>query len=83
MLRDGGLFAVSFSNRWFPAKAIRTWTEMHEFERLGFVLEIFRKAGNFKDLHTYSRRGLPRPDDDPHYELMGSDPVFMVWGWKG
>jgi SAM-dependent methyltransferase len=82
ILKDGGVFAVSFSNRWFPPKAIKIWPEIHEFERLGLVLEIFRKAGNFSDLHTYTRRGLPRPDDDPHQELMLSDPVYIAWGRK-
>lgn len=83
VLKDDGFFALTFSNRWFPPKVIKIWTEIHEFERLGFVLEIFRKAGNFTDLHTYSRRGLPRPDDDPHQEFMLSDPVYVVWGRKG
>ncbi len=82
ILRDDGIFIVTFSNRWFPSKAVNIWKQTHEFERLGFVLEIFRKAGNFKDLHTYSRRGLPRPDDDPHHEIPLSDPVFAVWGKK-
>ncbi len=82
ILRSGAVFVLTFSNRWFPPKAVNIWTEMHEFERLGFVLEIFRKAGNFTDLHTYSRRGLPRPEDDPHWEEMASDPVYAVWGTK-
>ncbi|MCB2181882.1 MAG: methyltransferase domain-containing protein [Desulfobulbaceae bacterium] len=82
ILRNDGIFALSFSNRWFPPKAIRIWTEIHEFERMGFVLELFRKAGNYTDLHTYSRRDLPRPDDDPHPELLLSDPVSIVWGKK-
>jgi len=83
VLRPGGVLAVAFSNRWFPPKAIRIWTELHEFERLGLVAELFHTVGGFADITTFSRRGLPRPSDDPHGELWFSDPVYMVWGVKG
>lgn len=82
VLRPGGVVALAFSNRWFPPKAIRIWTEMHEFERLGWVAELLRRSGGWRDLTTFSRRGLPRPADDPHQELWLSDPVYMVWAWK-
>jgi len=82
VLRPGGLLAFAFSNRWFPPKAIRIWTEIHEFERLGLVAELFRTVGGFGTVTTFSRRGLPRPQDDPHRELWFSDPVYMVWGIK-
>jgi hypothetical protein len=37
----------------------------------------------FKDLDTYSIRGLPRPMDDKYYyEIMNSDPIYAVWGYK-
>ncbi len=83
ILRPEGHFIVTFSNRWFPTKAIKVWRELHEFERMGLVLEYFLRAGGFKDLQTYSIRGLPRPHDDKYYpELMFSDPVYAVWGRK-
>ena len=82
ILRPGGLLAFAFSNRWFPPKAIRLWSEMHEFERLGLVAELFHATGGFDKINTLSRRGLPRPADDPHQELWLSDPVYMVWGMK-
>jgi SAM-dependent methyltransferase len=82
VLRPGGLMAFAFSNRWFPPKAIRVWTEMHEFERMGWVSELLQTTGGFRDMTTLSRRGLPRPADDPHQELWFSDPVYMVWAWK-
>ena len=81
VLRTDGLAAIAFSNRWFPPKAIRIWTELHEFERLGLVADLLAANGNFHDLATCSRRGLPRPEDDPHQELPLSDPVFMAWGF--
>ena len=83
ILRPDGHFIVTFSNRWFPTKTIKVWRELHEFERMGLVLEYFLRAGGFKDLQTYSIRGLPRPHDDKYYpELMFSDPVYAVWGRK-
>ena len=83
VLRPGGVVAIAFSNRWFPPKAIRIWSELHEFERLGLVTDLLAANGGFSGLSTLSRRGLPRPEDDPHQELMHSDPVYMVWGQAG
>lgn len=81
VLRPGGLFIVSFSNRWFPPKAIRLWEVIHEFERPGLVLEYFLESGLFRDLETWSLRGLPRPTDDKYADrLATSDPVYAVWG---
>ena len=83
VLRNDGYFIVTFSNRWFPTKAIRIWKELHEFERMGMVLEYFIRSGVFKNLQTYSFRGLPRPHDDKYYpDLQFSDPVYAVWGQK-
>jgi FKBP-type peptidyl-prolyl cis-trans isomerase 2 len=81
VLRPGGVFAVTFSNRWFAPKAIRLWSELHEFERPGLVLEYFLRGGAFKDLHTLSLRGRPRPENDKYWgQNPVSDPVFAVWG---
>jgi len=82
VLRPGGLVVLAFSNRWFPPKVIKIWSEMHEFERMGWVAQLLRSTGGFRDLATLSRRGWPRPADDPHQELWLSDPVYMVWAFK-
>jgi hypothetical protein len=83
VLRPDGYFIITFSNRWFPTKAIKIWQELHEFERMGLVLEYFLRAGGFKDLQTFSFRGLPRPHDDKYFpDLLFSDPVYAVWGRK-
>jgi SAM-dependent methyltransferase len=82
VLRPGGVFVSTFSNRWFPTKAIRIWGELHEFERVGMVTQWLRQAG-FDRLHTFSSRGWPRPQGDPHScETAGSDPVYAAWGFK-
>jgi len=81
VLKPGAVAVITFSDRWFPTKAIEVWTELHPFERVGLVLEYFRQAGNFGALHSESLRGLPRPQDDKYAgQLAHSDPVFAVWG---
>ncbi|MGD2064597.1 MAG: class I SAM-dependent methyltransferase [Nitrospirota bacterium] len=81
VLRPGGIFVVVFSNRWFPPKVVRIWEDLHEFERPGLVLAYFRHGSRFRELETFSLRGLPRPSDDPHTgQSPLSDPVHAVWG---
>jgi SAM-dependent methyltransferase/FKBP-type peptidyl-prolyl cis-trans isomerase 2 len=83
LLKPGGFFIVTFSNRWFPTKAVRIWKEIHAFERMGLVLEYFIRSEKFRNLQTYSIRGLPRPRHDKYFpEQRASDPVFAVWGQK-
>ncbi|WP_319469204.1 methyltransferase domain-containing protein [uncultured Pseudodesulfovibrio sp.] len=85
VLRPGGVFALTFSTRWFEPKVIRIWPELHEFERMGLVSQFFVRSDKFDDLHTLSERGWPRlPDDEDRYypELAESDPVYAVWGRK-
>lgn len=80
VLHEGAPFIVTFSDRWFPTKAINLWQSLHPFERQQLVLEWFRQAG-FERLHSESVRGWPRPEDDAHAgERVESDPVFAVWG---
>lgn len=83
VLRPGGVSIVTFSNRWFPPKAIQIWQQMHEFERMGLVLDYFLNTDGFANLKTYSVRGLPRPADDKYYAQQPfADPVYAVWGYK-
>jgi SAM-dependent methyltransferase len=80
VLKPGGVFVVTFSDRWFPAKAIQVWSELHPFERLGMVLGLLCDAG-FSALHSETRRGLKRPEDDKYIEnRLYSDPLFAAWG---
>jgi len=83
LLKPGGKFIVTFSNRWFPTKTISLWPEMHEFERVGLVLQYFRQSGWSNAINTLSSRGLPRPEDDPYYgQARYSDPVYAVWSQR-
>ena len=83
VLKPEGYFVVTFSNRWFPPKVIQIWTDIHEFERLGLVLEYFLQSGRYQHLGTYSVRNYPRPADDKYsHQTLQSDPVFAVYGQK-
>jgi len=50
ILKPEGYFVVTFSNRWFPPKAIQIWSQLHEFERLGLVLEYFLQSQRYKKI---------------------------------
>jgi SAM-dependent methyltransferase len=83
VLKAGGRFILTFSNRWFPPKVTHIWTELHEFERMGMVLEYFLNSGKYRNLETYSLRGLMRPQNDKYYgQIHYADPVYAVWGQK-
>ena len=83
VLKPGGVFITTFSNRWFPPKAIRIWPQIHEFERMGLVMEYFAHSGEFVQLETLSVRGFPRPYEDKYFpQLRYADPVYAVWGTK-
>ena len=83
VLRSEGLFITTFSNRWFPPKAVNIWQQIHEFERMGLVMEYFAGSGEFTQLETLSVRGFPRPYEDKYFpQLRYADPVYAVWGRK-
>lgn len=80
VLKPGGVFVITFSDRWFPPKAINLWKELHPFERVALVIDYFKKSGDFTGLQTESIRGYPRPVSD--WSPSGrshADPVFAVW----
>jgi len=78
ILRPDGRFIISFSNRWFPGKAVQVWNNLHDFERIGLVMEYFIASAHFGDINTWSLRGIPRPVNDKH-NIPLSDPVYVVW----
>jgi hypothetical protein len=81
-LKPSGLAVVSFTNRFFPSKAIHLWTLLHPLERLTWVATLMRAAG-FRHLHTWFETGLARDPRDRHSDrLAGMDPLFAIWGCK-
>jgi FKBP-type peptidyl-prolyl cis-trans isomerase 2 len=83
VLKPGGRFIITFSDRWFPEKVIRVWTELHPYERMGLVLDYFRESGEFNNFVTESWHGWLRPADDMYFrQRRFSDPVFAVQGTR-
>jgi SAM-dependent methyltransferase len=81
VLKPGAPFVVTFSERWFPPKAIKLWALLHPFERLGLVLDYFRRSGQFTELGTETARDWPRPKDDQYAgQFVFADPLYAVWG---
>ncbi len=81
VLAPGGVMLVGFSNRWFPPKVTALWTFLHEFERLGLVLDYLLGSGAFEELFTLSVRNWERPREDRQArDITISDPVYVVGG---
>ena len=81
VLKPAAPFVVTFSDRWFPPKAISLWSELHPFERIGLVIDYFRNSGEYRNLATESIRGLARPADDKYAnQLALSDPDICSLG---
>lgn len=77
--RSGGGVLFTFTDQFHPAKCIGIWSDLHPFERLGLVLEILRRDGNFENLHSETARFFPRPEDDPEYaQRLFSDSVYAA-----
>jgi SAM-dependent methyltransferase len=68
VLRPGGRFVVTFSDRCFPTKAIRGWLTADDDEHVEIVRRYFEASGAFEpaqaQLRTPSGRG---------------DPLYAVW----
>ncbi len=80
ILKPGGVFLVVFSNRMFPAKAVKVWRDADEGERLILVHEFFQAAEGFERPLEFVSRGRPRPKDDKYIgTTTESDPVFAVY----
>jgi SAM-dependent methyltransferase len=80
ILKPGGLFLVSFSNRMFPEKTVKIWRESSEEERVILVEEFFEATGLFEKPRVFVSKGKPRPKDDKYARLhIPSDPVYAVY----
>lgn len=74
ILKAGGLFAVIFSNRMFPTKAVAVWRAMDDDQHFKLVNSYFHYAGNFVELEDQDRT----PQTDEY-----TDPVYVVMARKG
>jgi SAM-dependent methyltransferase len=69
VLRSGGLFICTFSNRLFPTKAVRGWLQADDAERCRIVQRYFNGSGGWSSPLT--RSCLPA-----HHR---GDPLYAVW----
>ncbi len=69
ILRPGGVFIVTFSNRMFPTKAVRIWRMSSDEGRMDIVSSYMESADNFENI----RGGLANSEDSPP-----ADPLFAV-----
>jgi SAM-dependent methyltransferase len=74
ILKPGGLFAVIFSNRMFPTKAVAVWRAMGDDQHFKLVNSYFHYAGNFVGVEAQDR--TPQADEY-------TDPVYVVMARKG
>jgi SAM-dependent methyltransferase len=69
VLRPGGGFVATFSNRCFPTKAIRGWLLTDDETHRAIVATYFARATGWRDVRNEVRRvGAP-----------GRDPLYAVW----
>jgi SAM-dependent methyltransferase len=69
VVRPGGLFVCTFSNRLFPTKAIRGWLGSSDDAHQHIVAEYFRAAGGFEPAVARRRTPAGHP----------GDPLYGVW----
>ena len=73
ILKPGGMFIVSFSNRMFPTKAVYIWRASSDRGRVDLVGTYMEAAGNFEDIQGV----FANPQDSPP-----GDPLFAVHSRK-
>ncbi len=72
VLRPGGRFVVTFSNRCFPTKVIRGWALADPAGCTDIVRRYFRLSGGFEEPTAAPRTHLGAP----------GDPLWAVWSTK-
>jgi SAM-dependent methyltransferase len=72
VLRPGGAFVVSFSNRCFPTKAVNIWLRMNDTQHLALVTRYFEMSGAWAGLYTEQHVA---PMADPLYAVSARKPM--------
>jgi len=70
VLRPGGVFAVTFSNRCFPSKAVAVWVHSSDEQHLELVRAYIEAAGGFERI-TLAQRNRSR-----------GNPLYAVTAYK-
>jgi SAM-dependent methyltransferase len=83
ILKPGGVFLVSFSNRYFQEKVVKIWRHATGEQRIQLVESYFEGSYEFDEPTVFVSRGKPRPADDKYAPLgVPSDPVCVVYADK-
>ena len=69
ILKPGGVFIVTFSNRMFPTKAVKIWRYTTDRRHIDLVAAYLEEAGDYEEI----RGGFVNPDASPP-----CDPLFAV-----
>ncbi len=71
VLTPGAPFAVTFSNRCFPSKAIGVWHTLDDQDHMKLVTVYFQASKAWNDVRMQIRTESGRR----------GDPLLAVWGW--
>ncbi len=83
VLKPGGLFLVTFSNRFFEEKVVKIWRHASGEQRIQLVQRFFDESASFEEPAVFVSRGKPRPAHDKYARLgVPSDPVCAVYAEK-
>lgn len=89
VLRPGGVFVVSFSNRLFYEKAIAAWRDGTGYSRVQLVVQYFQCVEGFTEPQVV--RKLPNTNNDGSILsriagifglISGSDPFYAVVAYR-
>ena len=69
ILRPGGVFIVSFSNRMFATKAVLIWRNSTDRGRVDLVGTYMESAQNFEDIQATFLNSQTSPPDDPMFAV--------------
>lgn len=72
VIRPGGTYACTFSNRCFPSKAIRGWLSSTDEQHCDLVRTYFALSGGWGEPQSHRRT-------PPFYP---GDPLFAVWAQR-
>ncbi len=79
VLKPGGIYVVSFSNRMFPTKAVRIWRDLLEAGRVRLVQQYFEDSGLFEPAELYEDIDARHHSGGILAQLFNAkDPVYIL-----
>jgi Methyltransferase domain len=73
VLKPGGVFVLTFSNRCFPNKAVAVWLSTSDQQHIQLVTQYFEESGNWRGINSANYIANPP---------QRGDPLYGVWGMK-